>query len=29
MSIDRENIVPLLVTLALGIAMAWAFTRAI
>jgi hypothetical protein len=29
MTIDRENIVPLLVTVALGLAMAWAFTRAL
>jgi hypothetical protein len=29
MTIDRENIMPLLVTIALGMAMAWAFTRAI
>jgi hypothetical protein len=29
MTIDRENIMPLLVTVALGLAMAWAFTRAI
>jgi hypothetical protein len=29
MSIDRENIMPLIVTLALGLAMAWAFTRVI
>jgi hypothetical protein len=27
MSIDRENILPLLVTLGLGLAMAWAFVR--
>lgn len=29
MSIDRENILPTLVTIALGFAMAWAFMRAV
>jgi hypothetical protein len=29
MPIERENIMPLIVILALGLAMAWAFTRVI
>jgi hypothetical protein len=29
MPVERENIIPLIVTVLLGLAMAWAFTRVI